>query len=149
MDEKTLHDLFKQLCEKHKVVGWKLAFYNKKRAIAQAWFGPKIVYISKYFFEHNTDEEIDDTIKHEIAHILAGAKNRHNSRWQQWCEIVGCRPKAFQSTPIDMPYKYFYQCPNCKKMFKTFRPITSKSSCGVCCKSSFNKEYELQKVEGK
>lgn len=35
-----------------------------------------------------------DTIKHEIAHVLAGSEAGHGVRWKHFARIVGCNPKS-------------------------------------------------------
>ena len=102
---------------------------------------PRIV-LSSYL----TDEELDDTLRHEFAHLLAGGRNGHNEVWKRACIQVGARPVRCAEKPMEhgfrsrntysyeficgmcnqtsrkrryRPNKYQYSCPNCENVFGT------------------------------
>lgn len=52
-----------------------------------------VISISSAFVDTNEYNELDDTIKHEIAHLIAGINSGHNQYWK-WCcvNIVKCKP---------------------------------------------------------
>ncbi len=64
----------------------------------------------EYNLEYNTKvmdmdwEEMEDTIPHEIAHlvdrIVSGGKSNHGPRWQRIAKILGCTAKRTHSVPI-------------------------------------------------
>lgn len=58
---------------------------------------PTSIEFSKHFIENATDDEILDTIKHEMAHWLAatasGEAHGHDAYWKQWCIKIGAKPE--------------------------------------------------------
>lgn len=37
-------------------------------------------------------DEVEDTLLHEVAHVLAGPGHGHNRIWKSWARKVGARP---------------------------------------------------------
>lgn len=52
-----------------------------------------VISISNVFVGTEEYNELDDTINHEIAHLIAGISSGHNKYWK-WCcvNIVNCKP---------------------------------------------------------
>src|SRR5947209_2523101 len=79
--------------------GWGFAFNSRKKAMGLClypWLArgrPGRIELSRHFCESNADAEILDTIRHEIAHALAGKTAGHGLLWRDWCLKVGARPK--------------------------------------------------------
>ena len=49
--------------------------------------------------EHDNRGEAEETILHEIAHILAGCKNGHNHRWKEVCREIGGNAETYHYMP--------------------------------------------------
>lgn len=54
----------------------------------------KTIFLSKSITSINSEEEVIDTILHEIAHAIVGCGNGHNEIWKACCIRLGCRPKS-------------------------------------------------------
>ena len=59
-------------------------------------------------------DEMQDTMRHEFAHVMAGLRNAHGEKWKDWAVDVGavpepCAPQYPALTPL-----HTYTCPNCK-----------------------------------
>ncbi|MFV0414933.1 MAG: SprT-like domain-containing protein [Chthoniobacterales bacterium] len=91
-----------------------------------------------------SQEEIDRTLRHELAHFLAQhrAKLRrippHGKEWRQACADLGIpdEPRCHH-IPIEqrrIPPRYFYQCPNCNFILQRVRRIKGKAACIKCCR---------------
>ena len=118
-------------------------FEDCKRTLGRCHYLTKKITLSKWYAELNNEEEVEDTILHEIAHALAWINDRctgHNATWKKWARKVGATPKACSKSNLAQPknhYKYEqtccgttykrhrlrknakYYCPNCKgKLFK-------------------------------
>ena len=74
--------------------GWSFAFNQAQTFAGQCRPKGKTIEISKPIAEVSTEEFILDTIRHEIAHALAGCHNQHNHVWKTWARKVGATPKA-------------------------------------------------------
>ncbi len=60
----------------------------------------KVIKLSKHLVALNSDEEVRDTILHEIAHALAGLKNGHNHVWKQVCLRIGAKPQRIAGEEV-------------------------------------------------
>jgi predicted SprT family Zn-dependent metalloprotease len=94
--------------KKWNLTGWAFAFNNRlTRALGRCCYTKRLIELSTSYVEDNTLETIMDTIRHEIAHALAGPSHGHDEVWKRWCRTVGCRPEATVSShQISVSYKY-------------------------------------------
>jgi len=110
--EKEKEELYKTIAEsylkKHGLDHWTVKITNTKRVLGSCNSSKKILSLSKHHIKHSTDTEIEDTIKHEIAHALANnlyAENvGHDKRWKAVAKIVGAIPK--RASKQGPPHKY-------------------------------------------
>ena len=83
-----------------------------KRTLGQAsQTGPRayVIRLSSYL----SYDEMQDTMRHEFAHIMAGLKNGHRETWKDWARVVGARPvRCAPQYPALTPL-HTYTCPNC------------------------------------
>ncbi len=79
--------------------GWKLSMIQATSYAGRCDPKKKEIQISEPISKIETDAFTIETIKHEIAHALAGCHNQHNHVWKRWAIKVGCIPKAtYKST---------------------------------------------------
>lgn len=81
---------------------WSFAFDRAKQRCGCAKFKIRTITLSQYFVQRNDEAEVRDTILHEIAHVLAGAKAGHGVKWQMWAIRIGARPERCAMN-VDMP----------------------------------------------
>lgn len=57
-----------------------------------------VISISNAFVDTKEYDELDETINHEIAHLIAGISSGHGDFWK-WCcvKITGCKPDRLAS----------------------------------------------------
>ncbi len=90
------------------------------------------------------EAEIDRTLRHELAHLLAHHRagrrriSAHGSEWQQACRDLGLADeKRCHDLPLPrrkMRARYFYRCPHCTTILRRVRPLRGKSACLACCR---------------
>lgn len=103
--------------------------------------------LSKHFLELAPDEFVEDTIRHEIAHILAGRENKHNRVWKQRAVECGAKPETCHSMILVHKMRYIEKCEVCGKIIryiarkKTTDVITQHVSCRVPFVVVDNPEY--------
>ena len=88
------------------------------------------------------DEEVDRTLRHELAHLLAhhrAGRRRiapHGPEWQQACRDLGLRDeKRCHTLPLprrELAARHFYRCPACAQEVKRVRPFRRKTACLDC-----------------
>ena len=96
--------------------------------------------------------EIDRTLRHELAHLLAqwrAGRRRiapHGEEWRQACRDLGiadearCHNLPFASKTL--PPRYVYRCPNCKEEFPRVRRIRRAIACLACCRKSNGGDFD-------
>lgn len=70
-----------------------LSFNRAKRAYGHAHADGRIV-LSNTFVGTSATADLQDTIRHELAHLIAGIRFKHGPRWQQVAQTLGARPRA-------------------------------------------------------
>lgn len=81
-----------ELIKKHKLDGWKFEWLKRVVKFSKAGccnYKTKTIKLSPTFVELNSDEEIINTILHEIAHALT-PKHHHNKFWKRKAIEIGC-----------------------------------------------------------
>jgi predicted SprT family Zn-dependent metalloprotease len=73
-----------------------------------------------HFVLLNDWPEIEDTIRHEISHALAGPEAGHGHVWRCMCHITGAVPRSCSDKPMPKG-RWRARCPNCSKEFNRFR----------------------------
>lgn len=83
---------------KHKIDGtWSFSFDKGRKRFGMCDYRTRTISLSLEMTVFNFEDEVVDTIRHEIAHALAGYKAGHGPAWGAMCNVVGCRPLACYS----------------------------------------------------
>src|SRR5215469_17426070 len=108
-----------------------------KTAAGRADYREKLICLNPRLIEHPT--EIDRTLRHELAHILAqfrAGRRRiapHGTEWQQACRDLGIADeKRYHTLPFPAQRyarRFVYRCPNCRCDFARVRKIKRKVAC--------------------
>lgn len=96
---------------------------------------------------HEFEGQVDRTLKHELAHLVAyhrvGRKRiePHGAEWRQACADLGIPDEtARHRLPLprrEVSRNYTYVCPNCAFTAKRVRKFRRFTACHECC-SKFN-----------
>ncbi len=99
-------------------------------------------------------DEIDRTLRHELAHLLAQwrvARRRiapHGAEWRQACRDLGIAGEArCHNLPFAAkvyPPRYVYRCPNCQQEFPRVRRIRRAIACLACCRAHNRGEFDAR-----
>jgi predicted SprT family Zn-dependent metalloprotease len=111
-----VHSLANKLLREHGLTqnGWRFELSNTKRAIGDCLYEDKLIRFSVHYLALTSDEEIEDTIRHEIAHALAGHDAGHDGVWRHYARVVGARPQACSNrAKSTAKYNYMFTCPQC------------------------------------
>jgi predicted SprT family Zn-dependent metalloprotease len=135
---RAARNLALSLMARHGLRGWEFGFNRRKRQLGICYDPhrglPGRIELSIYFVEKNPDEEIRDTILHEIAHALVGTHHGHDEVWQAKCLEIGATPKRCGKAVMPLgPWRA--ACPGCRARFHRHRrpkPLRGFfcSSCG-------------------
>lgn len=98
----TLRNVWDQLLEEHPeaMKGWTLVFNSRMRSFCgRCCYGPKEVHIAEWHRKQSPASEVEDTLRHEVAHILAPGEG-HSKAWKAACRKVGAKPQRLAGEGI-------------------------------------------------
>jgi SprT protein len=127
-----------------------------KTAAGRADYREKLISLNPRLIEHPA--EIDRTLRHELAHILAqfrAGRRRilpHGNEWRQACINLGV---ADEKRCHNLPFpartyvaRFVYRCPNCRQDFPRVRRVRRTVACLACCRKhnggDFDPRFRLQ-----
>ena len=88
---------------KHGITGWSFKFDNAKRRCGSTQHGKKTITLSRPYVLLNSEEEVLETILHEIAHVIAGPGAGHGPQWRKAARAVGARPDRCAGPEVNLP----------------------------------------------
>lgn len=94
---KRLNDvagMARRLMEEHGLGDWTLAFVEAKRRLGDCHFGDRVIRISRAHALQGSEDQIRDTVLHEIAHAIAGPEAGHGPLWKATARRIGATPRA-------------------------------------------------------
>ena len=70
------------LMDEHGLTGWTLAFGEARKRLGDCHFRHRVIRISRTHAMEGSEEQIRDTVLHEIAHATAGYEAGHGTLWK-------------------------------------------------------------------
>ena len=123
-----------------------------KTAAGRADCRQRLISLNPRLVEHPT--EIDRTLRHELAHILAqfrAGRRRippHGGEWRQACVDLGIAgEKRCHNLPFPAQIyaaRFVYRCPNCRQEFPRVRRMRRAVACLACCRKHNGGEFDLR-----
>lgn len=94
----------------HCLHGWKIRINRSKRCAGLCDYKERTIYISQHYILNPTvtEDEIENVILHEIAHVLTPGE-QHSEKWRQYAVAIGCDGKQYLSKHFSVP-KYIKSC---------------------------------------
>ena len=87
-------ELAHELMDQHGLEDWTFRFSATRARLGECRERDKLIRIGMRHALAGDPKEVKDTILHEIAHALAGAKAGHGSAWKAVAGRIGATPKA-------------------------------------------------------
>jgi len=150
---KTARELLRSLGAKRIATELRVEWNSRlKTAAGRADHRQKLISLNPQLVEHPA--EIDRTLRHELAHILAQFRagrrriSPHGSEWQQACRDLGIADEKRCHT-LPFPAKryaprFIYRCPNCRRDFPRVRKIKRTVACLACCRAHNGGEFDVR-----
>lgn len=108
------------------------------------------------------EDEVDRTLRHELAHLLAhfrAGRRRiapHGVEWRRACHDLGL-PDEERCHTLPLPRRelrarYLYRCAACGVEVQRVRPFRRKTACLACCRQHnrghYDDRFRFQKTAG-
>jgi predicted SprT family Zn-dependent metalloprotease len=101
MDLRVAYDEAQRLLREHGLDDWRVELDGAKRRAGVCRFGERVIGLSAPLTRLHGEAEVLDTIRHEIAHALAGPRAGHGEVWQAVATRIGCSTR--RCLPVDAP----------------------------------------------
>ena len=135
---------------------WKFAFESCKRSLGRCHYNLKKITLSKWYVQLNEEDDVEDTILHEIAHALSfiryGSKGAgHGILWKRICLEIGATPQRVHKGILEYPsnhFKYVDTC-CCGITYKRHRLSAKRGyRCPKCRQNLFVKKKDIIAFRG-
>jgi predicted SprT family Zn-dependent metalloprotease len=124
-----------------------------KTCAGRADYRFKLISLNPRLRDHGATE-IDRTLRHELAHLLAqfrAGRRRilpHGVEWRQACYDLGIGDeKRCHNLPFpvcERLRRYLYKCPNCRRDFPRVRRVRRAVACLACCRVYNGGEFDAR-----
>jgi len=122
-----------------------------KSAAGRADYRGRLISLNPLLRDHGI-EEIDRTLRHELAHLLAQfrvGRRRiapHGPEWREACRDLDIADEArCHNLPFATkayPARLVYRCPNCRQEFPRVRRIRRVIACLACCRKHNGGDFD-------
>jgi len=135
-------------------------WHSRLRTTAgQAYYAKCLVRLNPKLMQFGM-EEVDTTLRHELAHLVARSRagrrriEPHGPEWRQACRDLGL---ADEKRCHDLPLprtrqraRHRYHCPHCRRDYDRVRPFRRAVACLECCRAHargrYDERFRLAKV---
>lgn len=113
MELTEARDLAHEIMKEY-LVGWSFEFDSAKRRFGLCSYRRQTISLSAHLVRLNDRSHVENTIRHEVAHAIAGSKAGHGPIWKQACYVTGADPKrCYDSDAVEAPVApWRCECPN-------------------------------------
>ena len=128
--------LARELMQVHGLAEWRFEFDGARRRFGSCRLGRKVITLSRTLTFLNGEEQVRDTILHEISHALTPGDG-HGLRWKAKCREIGARPvrcygEKDVATPARRAARYRVGCATCGWWADRHRLSRRKLVCRTC-----------------
>jgi SprT protein len=130
-----------------------------RTAAGRADYRQKLISLNPQLIKHPA--EINRTLRHELAHILAQFRARrrrilpHGMEWRQACHDLGISDeKRCHNLPFPArtyAARFVYRCSHCRQEFPRVRRVHRAVACLACCRKhnggKFDARFRLQCIK--
>lgn len=145
VDLHELEAIASQEMSNHSLRGWTFGWANTKRRLGVCKYRLKRIEIAKFYAQNNPLEKVLDTLRHEIAHAIAGPKARHGPAWRAVAVRIGAVPRACDTSDetVVTPGDWQATCSACKKTFHRYRRPLSLSGYRCRCAARMSLKFQF------
>lgn len=130
----------------HLDASWSFGFDHATRRAGLCNYTDKRITVSKHLAERVDDDEIHQTLLHEVAHALAGPGTGHGPEWRAIARDLGYIGGRTHTGPIaEERARWSGRCPAGHEHVRFRRPATPVS-CGTCSRR-FDRRHLIDWVD--
>src|SRR3954465_13318301 len=113
MDLKQLETIVAEELRQHGLRGWTFGLARTGRRLGVCKYTAKRIEIAEFYARNSPEETVLDTLRHELAHALAGPAAKHGSAWKSVAVRLGATPRAGETShqAVVKPGDWQASCP--------------------------------------
>jgi predicted SprT family Zn-dependent metalloprotease len=121
---------------------WSFRWMDSEAMFGMCQPGRQAISLSRHLVRLNPEAQVEDTIRHEIAHALAwrmspSDRDAHGRTWVKACALVGARPvRCYGAEVVTPPARYVGHCTEgCTAKIERrtlFADSLNRFRCGKC-----------------
>lgn len=120
--------------------GWTFDFDRARKRLGACHQHRREITLSSYLTRSLSEDEVEETLRHEIAHAIDVEKRGttgHDATWKAIATACGARPERCHSGPLpwDPKAPYLAECPSCEKRCNLYRQPVRPPHCPDCAES--------------
>ncbi len=127
-----------RLLEQHGLKEWRFTYDNANKRAGSCDHTRQIISMAEQFCLTVDADQIADTLLHEIAHALVGARHGHDAIWQAKAREIGCSAERTHCINFSAP-RYIVSCKSCG----TYGARDKRGKNQVCKRCKTPITYEL------
>ncbi|PAP74164.1 SprT-like domain-containing protein [Rubrivirga marina] len=117
--------------------GWTFGFDRARKRLGVCRVRDKRVTLSSHLARTLPEAEVEDTVRHEIAHALDAerrGRTNHDRTWKALARRCGAKPERCYSgdLPDDPAAPYVATCPSCDATLGRYREPATPLRCRAC-----------------
>jgi hypothetical protein len=121
---------------RHGLSDWAFRFDHARRRFGSCQRQRKLITLSRPLTFLNNEDQVRDTLLHEIAHALTPGEG-HSDRWRAKCVEIGAKPKRCYGddevvSPPRRDASYLIGCVKCDWWHDRRRITGRKLACSKC-----------------
>src|SRR3954452_2709962 len=118
MDLEQLEAIAAQEMKQHGLHGWTFGLAKTRRRLGVCKYRAKRIEIAEYYARHSPEGSVLDTLRHEIAHAIAGPAANPGPRWKAGAVRLVATPRACDASPetVMTPGDWQATCSSCEKI---------------------------------
>lgn len=126
--------LARTLMNQHGLSDWNIKWSRAKKTHGLCQYSTKTLTFSAVAFAHIGEEEVRNTILHEIAHALAGASAGHGYKWKQIHREIGGTGAQYvtRTASATIPTAWTSECSKGHKGSGQHRAPLRVKACAKC-----------------
>ena len=146
MTKTQLRRLANRLLREENLNRWKFKIGDTGNNLGVCDYQRSTIVLNEFYVDHNSEKDVIDTLKHEIAHALTPG-HKHDKVWKSVALRLGCKPERCGKTKIlTRPGAYGAVCPCCGTRFNKSRK--PKYAQGYYCPSCGKEKGKLTFKKG-
>lgn len=110
-----------ELLKEYELFSWRFELAATKGFVGRCYYHRNVIEFSKYYLE-SPWHEIEDTLRHEVAHALVGPNHGHDEVWKRKAIELGARPITCAVDSISTAkHNYKITCTACGRVWRRHR----------------------------